>query len=426
MVATFAAHDIGDLSRRFAAATPVKHVWIEGVLAPEFAQCLVREFPPFRPEAAINEFGTVGLNAVTRDIKAIGPHFAQLYDHFLSREFIGNLEAITGIDGLLPDPELSGAGTHNNLHGMDLDPHVDFNIHNELHRRLNVLIYLNDEWESAWGGEIELHSDPWGGPDNEIRRYDCRLNHCLIFETNEKSWHGFRPINLPEHKRHLSRKSVSIYLYSKDRSSDEIAPPHGTFFVPWPLPDHLQVDRVLTKDDVETIRRLTAKRDNWLKFYHRLEIEKNRHLSYQQRHMNQLRDSVRVPCVGDVLQVGKAEGYSVDGWVENSLTVNFRSFAELSKLRIFGGLVGSNDNAITVSVGTADTDGAGVPSAVITTSVDNTRFPVEITLPTIPAQRRFKITITMAKDYVADEIAGNGDTRRLSLNIRYLQFVSNH
>ena len=58
----------------------------------------------------------------------------------------------------------------------------------------------------------------------------------MLFETNEYSWHGFPRIALPEDKRHLSRKSISIYLYTKDRPEGEIAPSHGTFYVQRPLP----------------------------------------------------------------------------------------------------------------------------------------------------------------------------------------------
>lgn len=46
-----------------------------------------------------------------------------------------------------------GGGTHENLDGIDLDPHVDFNYDDRtgLHRRLDILVYLNREWGEAWG-----------------------------------------------------------------------------------------------------------------------------------------------------------------------------------------------------------------------------------------------------------------------------------
>jgi Rps23 Pro-64 3,4-dihydroxylase Tpa1-like proline 4-hydroxylase len=79
---------------------------------------------------------------------------------------------------------------------------------------LNLLIYLNPQWQADWGGNLELHSNPRQPEENKIKSFVPIFNRCLIFETNEYSWHGFSQINLPENQRHLSRKSLSIYLYS--------------------------------------------------------------------------------------------------------------------------------------------------------------------------------------------------------------------
>ena len=125
-----------------------------------------------------------------------------------------------------------------NRHGQALDPHVDFNYDpaTKLHRKLNLLVYLNKEWREAWGGSIELHSDPRRPDGNRITSFTPAFNRAVIFETNERSWHGFPRIILPEDKRHLSRKSLSIYLYTRTRPAHEIVPEHGTFYVQRPLP----------------------------------------------------------------------------------------------------------------------------------------------------------------------------------------------
>src|SRR5690606_14149477 len=119
--------------------------------------------------------------------------YATLDRGLRSPEFLNLLSRISGIPNLLFDPHYYGGGTHENLHGMELDPHIDFNLHPEtgLHRRLNLLLYLNDEWDESWGGALELHTNPWLHPAlDEVKTISPVLNRCVIFATSDRSWHG--------------------------------------------------------------------------------------------------------------------------------------------------------------------------------------------------------------------------------------------
>ena len=55
------------------------------------------------------------------------------------------LEALTGTEGLVPDPYYGGAGPHQIERGGFLKVHADFNWYPKLRldRRLNLLVYLN-------------------------------------------------------------------------------------------------------------------------------------------------------------------------------------------------------------------------------------------------------------------------------------------
>ena len=64
------------------------------------------------------------------------------------------LEKITGIDSLIPDCDLGSGGVHRSTRGGFLNIHADFTVHpykKNWHRRLNVLVYLNERWEDSWG-----------------------------------------------------------------------------------------------------------------------------------------------------------------------------------------------------------------------------------------------------------------------------------
>ncbi len=79
---------------------------------------------------------------------------------------------------------------------------TDFNWHNKLklHRRINVLIYLNPDWEDEWGGFLDIAS-----PDfTEKKSIKPLFNRTLIFSTDDFSFHCHQdPLQCPEEGRLL-------------------------------------------------------------------------------------------------------------------------------------------------------------------------------------------------------------------------------
>jgi hypothetical protein len=250
------------LAGRFAAAEPFRHVVIDDFFAAEQAERLLAEFPPFESGNARNEAGELGNKSVVEKIRGVGPAYAALDDAIQSRAFLDLVGCITGIAELLYDPYYFGGGTHENRAGQDLDPHVDFNRHpvERWHRRLNLIVYLNREWHDAWGGSLELHSDP-RADDDRITLVTPLFNRCVIFETTETSWHGFSRITLPEERRATSRKSIALYFYTTSRPAEELADTHSTIYVDRPLPERIRAGHVLSDADVEEIRALLKRRD---------------------------------------------------------------------------------------------------------------------------------------------------------------------
>jgi Rps23 Pro-64 3,4-dihydroxylase Tpa1-like proline 4-hydroxylase len=285
----------GLLRAKFESARPFKHLVIEHFLKKDVAEALLRDFPAFDPKRALNEFGEVGKKAVNERIETLSPSYAAVADYLKSAAFLGLMSDLTGIPDLMPDVNMYGGGTHENRHGQELDAHVDFNYDpkTKLHRRLNLLVYLNREWDESWGGSIELHSNPRKPDENEIASIAPLLNRAVIFETNEYSWHGFQKINLPADKRRLSRKSLSVYLYTKTRPEQEIVPEHGTFYVQRPLPSRIQPGRVVTAADVEEIKSLLAQRDGWIEHYQRVELQVSAQMGKFHQRVRQLEDRNR-------------------------------------------------------------------------------------------------------------------------------------
>ena len=264
------------LQASFAAALPFRHLVMDEFLDPAYCQELIQQFPAFDPKQALNEFGETGRKAVFQQLPQLGPAYQRLDRMLRSREFLAFLGEITGIPKLLYDPDYVGGGTHENLEGQELDPHVDFNYHprTKLHRRLNLILFLNPEWEPQWGGALELHRNPWLPPgENEIKAIVPAANRCVLFETSECSWHGFSRIRLPPEKQQLSRRSIAVYFYTRARPPAETAPDHSTVYVQRPLPAHIKAGHSLSEDDMREIADLLARRDQQLRFLYQRELK---------------------------------------------------------------------------------------------------------------------------------------------------------
>ena len=116
------------------------------------------------------------------------------------------LEEMSGIANL--SMETVGGGYH--LIPPDtgrLEVHTDFNRSptSNLYRRLNVLTYLNADWEEEPGGCLLLRSPD--GTDIAVRP---EFGRTVIFETSDTSWHG--------HPFPASRwrASIAAYFFSPD------------------------------------------------------------------------------------------------------------------------------------------------------------------------------------------------------------------
>lgn len=258
-----------DLDRRldalaadFQRRDPFRHAVIEGFFDAQTAQQLLDQFPAFERGNARDENGATGNKSTVERIRELGPAYAALDDLVQSPAFLARLSRLTGIPDLRYDPHYFGGGTHENRNGQDLDAHVDFNRHpvEPWHRRLNLIVYLNPQWQDSWGGSLELHTDP-RSPEDRITRLTPLFNRGVIFETTEWSWHGFERIAVPPSHAGLTRRSIALYFYTTDRPAEELAPAHSTIYVERPLPARFHAGHTLSEDDMAELGTLIARRD---------------------------------------------------------------------------------------------------------------------------------------------------------------------
>jgi hypothetical protein len=146
------------------------------------------------------------------DIALLPALFRAMIVELSSPSFLGFLERVTGINGLIPDPYLSGGGLHSSGPGGILAPHTDFHSYGRLglFRRINVLVYFNPDWQEAFGGCLELSAKGAAAPSHSIVPTFGRM---VMFLTDDRSVHGFsRPILGADRWRN----SLALYYYTSE------------------------------------------------------------------------------------------------------------------------------------------------------------------------------------------------------------------
>jgi hypothetical protein len=202
------------LKRQYQSAKPVPWLCIDSFLEANFAEQVHRSFPSFdeamkagRLFSAVNEKGKVQIT----DFSKFPEPIAILNRELNGSAFLKTIEYVTDTRDLLADEQLVGGGIHETGPRGHLDVHLDFDYipERQLYRRFNILIYFNRGWQNDWGGEFEL----WNSDVTALEHsFAPKFNRCLLFETNDQSWHGVNAVNCPPGQ---SRKSFAAYYYTK-------------------------------------------------------------------------------------------------------------------------------------------------------------------------------------------------------------------
>ncbi len=209
---------IGALKRRWDEAEPFHFIVVDNFLPPSYAERILAEYP--EPELE-GWNSTTFVHQKKKFTKTLG--FPPTIDAFFSllsdERFKDQLTQITGIKDILGDPDLVGGGLHQILREGFLDVHVDFNYHPKMkiHRRMNLLLYMNKDWKREYDGYLEL----WDMEKNaQLADIAPLFNRAVVFETNEISYHGHpKPLKVPQE---ITRKSLAVYYYTETRESASV------------------------------------------------------------------------------------------------------------------------------------------------------------------------------------------------------------
>lgn len=211
----------------FRTAEPFPHIAIDEFLPAEPLRRVIADFPGPR-DLDWQRFRNEDEQKLAFNVAERMPTSIREMLYFLnSATVLRFLERLTGIRRLVADPYFAGGGLHQIEPGGHLGIHVDFNVYERLglDRRLNLLLYLNEDWSEEYGGNLEL----W---DRSMQRCEVRLapvfNRCVVFATTDFSYHGHPdPLRCPAGR---TRRSIATYYYTNGRPEEERSPAHTTLF----------------------------------------------------------------------------------------------------------------------------------------------------------------------------------------------------
>ena len=204
--------NLESLRDQYQAADPYPHIVLDDFLPASAAEAAESEFPPLDPGQWNNYLHINERKFSNTDPESWGPTLQTILAELNSPRFVQFISALIGVPGLIADPSLEGGGLHQSTTGGFLNIHADFTVHphnRNWQRRANILLYLNSDWKSEYGGDLELWS-----PDMErcVERVQPVINRVLIFTTDPTSYHGHpEAMRCPEG---IARRSLALYYFS--------------------------------------------------------------------------------------------------------------------------------------------------------------------------------------------------------------------
>jgi Rps23 Pro-64 3,4-dihydroxylase Tpa1-like proline 4-hydroxylase len=218
-----------DIARQeFLTSEPFNHVVIDDFWLPEVAEELYNEFPKYDDDKVWNG---VYVNAIenkkTCNFWDRFPKTTYKAFNFLATDWLQDkIKFISNKPDISMDFGLHGGGWHAHTTGGNLNLHMDYNIHPKLglQRKLNIIIYLVKDWDTSYGGGLELwtHDAETNRPKAHAKTVDLKFNRAVLFDTTQNSWHGLPyPLKCPEGK---VRQSMAAYYVGNPPKDAEDRP----------------------------------------------------------------------------------------------------------------------------------------------------------------------------------------------------------
>jgi len=242
MFGPWASRDVPALAARFQGASPFPHVVIDDFFAPDLAARLLDDFPAPKEELWHVYDNPLEQKLACGTTARMPPSLRDTVFALCGPAVVETMRQLSGLGvdaGLQADRYCHGGGIHCHPSGGKLDVHLDYSLHpvSGMERRLNLIVFLNPEWEESYGGALQLYeavptdgaagggggAAPDGAAPDAWRPGACTarvlpaFNRAVLFDTTSPSFHGLpEPIQCPAE---TARRSIALYYLTPPRAA---------------------------------------------------------------------------------------------------------------------------------------------------------------------------------------------------------------
>jgi Rps23 Pro-64 3,4-dihydroxylase Tpa1-like proline 4-hydroxylase len=202
------------LAKEFSHQRPFNYVVIDNFFKEDVAKDIANDLPSDYEENVDGKYDNViEKKRTVQNWLKFKKNVYKAMSYLIGSEFTQHLRILTQQPELVADYGLHGGGIHMHQAGDYLNVHLDYDIHPkmDMKRKLNLIVYMNPNWQESWGGNLGLwsHDEETQQPKDCIESIPPFFNRAVIFDTTQNSWHGVTEgINSPVGEY---RKSLATY-----------------------------------------------------------------------------------------------------------------------------------------------------------------------------------------------------------------------
>jgi 2OG-Fe(II) oxygenase superfamily len=204
--------DLKSLQSDYRNAKPYPYLVFDDLFSAAALDGILSEMPDWDSETLVRQREDYITKASLRSAVDMGDRTFEFVSAIHSAPFLYLVSQITGVEALLPDPYMTGAGLTIMPEGGRFAVHADRNTDHYcgLKRRLAMLIYLNKDWSPDLGGQLEL----WDTAATECQKaITPDFNRVVFFEVEDVNFHAVRPVTKGSGR---VRRSLTVYYHTVD------------------------------------------------------------------------------------------------------------------------------------------------------------------------------------------------------------------